>query len=101
MIVTLRTLPRSSGETSVVLTRSPGDPRDPEVVGVFVTSRAAIQWMLDMVIRIGKQADGRLVGYESRYNVREDGPSSGTVKLDLDLLEGEELLVKDTSGPYG
>lgn len=97
MIVTLRTLPRSSGETSVVLTRAPSDPRDPEVVGVFVTSRAAVHWMLEAVCRIGRKAGDRLRGYESRYSMREDGPSSGTVKLELRLEAGEELTVTDVT----
>lgn len=97
MILTLRTLPRSSGETSVVLTRTPSHPDDPEVVGVFVTSRAACHWIMDEVTRLVRKAGQRLVGSDNRYVLRADRPSSGVVRLELDLQPGEEIKV----GPGG
>jgi len=93
VIVTLRTLPRDNGETSVVLTRVPGDPRDPEVVGVFVTSRAALEWLINMGTSIGRKAGDRLRRSTARYDIRSDAPSSGTLTLDLELADGEELTV--------
>ncbi len=94
MNITLRTLPRSSGEFSVVLTRSPGDPRDPEVVGVFKSSRVALIWLMEQVAKITRQAGPKFVRAQSRTDVVEDGVSSGTVTLTLDLKDGEELVVK-------
>ena len=93
MIVTLRTVPRSDGSTSVVLTRAPADARDPEVVTAFPLSRQAVEWILIMVSRISQQAGDRLQGYESRYHVRSNGPCSGTVRLHLDIPVGDELRV--------
>lgn len=94
MIITLRTVPRDTGETSVVLTRSPGDPRDPEIMGVFVTSRAAIAWMLEQTTRICAKAGDRCTRSRTTYDVKSDGPSVGTVRLDLEIESGEELLVE-------
>lgn len=85
MIVTLRTIPRSNRQTSVVLTRAPSSPLDPEVMGQFVTSRAAVAWMLDMLQRIKLKAGDAMKGFEGRYNVRTDGPSSATIRIELEL----------------
>jgi len=93
MIVTLRTLPRSSGETSVVLTRIPSDERDPEVVNVFESSRKAIEWMLATTCRIIAKAGDKAHGYETRYKVVKSGECTGFARLELDLENGEELRV--------
>lgn len=94
MNITLRTLPRDSGETSVVLTRVPSDPRDPEVVGVFRSSRVALIWLLEQVSKITRQAGPKFVRAQTRTDVLEEGQSSGTVTMTLDLEPGEELRVE-------
>jgi len=94
MIVTLRTLPRDDGGTSVILTRDPSDPRDPEVVNVFGSSRKAVEWMLNTTCRIVAEAEDRCLGYESRYRVRAAGECTGFVRLTLELADGEELQVR-------
>jgi hypothetical protein len=76
------------------MTRAPVHPDDPEVVDVFPTSRQAVEWMLDVTIRLGRRAGPKLRAYDSRCHIDEGGPCSCTVKLTLDLAPGEEVRVK-------
>lgn len=91
MIVTLRTVPRDSGSTSVVLTRDPGDPRDPEVVNVFPTSRQAVRWLVDVAQRIEAQAGARCRTKSVSLRALPWAPWRATVRFDLAIEPGEHL----------
>lgn len=91
MIVTLRTVPRDDGRTSVVLTRNPGDPRDPEVVNVFPTSRGAVRWLIDMMERIEKQAGPRLLSKSLRLRALPWFPWQARARITLAVAPGEHV----------
>ena len=91
MVVTLRTLPRSDGSTSVVLTRDPADDRDPEVVNVFPTSHAAVRWALDMGARIEAQAGARMISKHTTTKCPEWGPWRARVRLVIAVAPGEHV----------
>lgn len=93
MQITLRTLPRDDGQTSVILTRSPGDPRDPEVVNVFPTSRSAVFWLAKMALRIKDWAGARYQGGGLQYALPEMGKCSARFRAEIEVGDGEELRV--------
>ena len=94
MIVTLRTLPRDNGQTSVVLTRVPTHPDDPEVLMVAATDREAMTWILDQVPRLILQAGEDFRSYDGRYHMTLE-ESRAVVTLDLDLPAGSRVVCQE------
>lgn len=82
--LTLRTVPRSDGQTSVVLTRDPASPDDPEVLGVFKTAKAAMTSVLQSWAAIAKQSGRSIRTCEHRSRVDSDGDCSVTVSMILE-----------------
>lgn len=93
VIVTLRTLPRSDGRTSVVLTREPSHPDDPEVLDVFDSSKEAVRFLLSSITRVTQQAGSGLVGYDQHTVVRREGMCSLRIRLELELPPGAKAVV--------
>jgi len=94
MRVTLRTVPRSDRSVSVVLTRDPGDERDPEVVEVLENITAAWAFIIRSEARISLQATGRVRPVLFRLRKFPSGkPKAVTMSFDIDLGPGEHLRV--------
>lgn len=98
MIVTLRTLPRDDGQTSVILTRVPSHPDDPEVLMVTESDREAINWILEQVPRLVLQAGEDFRSYDGRYHMTSD-KSQAVVTLDLDLPAGSRVVCQEKVTP--
>lgn len=61
MIATLRTIKRSDGRVSVVLSRQPALPRDPEVLEVHPDPVSATKALLGWVEQLREAAGDRVV----------------------------------------
>lgn len=92
-VLTLRTIPRSDGRCSVVATREPSCPQDPEVLGIEGSCVGALSRLRTTVLLLTEQLGGRMVSLSTRYHIgRGDDRANGTAVLVMELDEGQEVV---------
>lgn len=94
-VLTLRTLPRDDGRVSVVATREPAEPADPEVLGIEPTAVEALARLRSTVLELTECLGDRVVCLVTRYRVYRNGDqASGKAVLTLELNDGESVVHK-------
>jgi hypothetical protein len=80
----LRSIPRSDGRTSVVLTREPASPADPLVLHVCPTARQAVERIMDHALQLVRKHEERFVQYEGHYLIRADLSCSASATVEVE-----------------
>ncbi len=82
MKLTIRTLPRDDGQTSVVLYQTPCRPEDPEVLGVFADAREARNFVIRQAQVLHLSSGEAFVGGEVTATLGERAGAKAELELD-------------------